>query len=330
VLHRLYQVGDKVVSISHSGGIAPETLGTVRHGQVAAGDMVGVEWPGFAAGHDLGGSLKGSKDNSGWYVASATLKLTEEAFNPQFPVGTRVRLTTTHDAAKGGKVGTVAFIKSDVSYQPYGVSFDNWKGGHGLRTGDFVLPKGKELTGHWVPEGKLELVVSKPRVPKLGDKVTITKDFDAAKLAMTGTVVLVPKGFGSQSYGLKLKELDGRNGGHTLGGALVTSDGQWVPKENFQVTKRAYVRKPKAPKPVAPVPEAPKPKPTWDVDLPRTKSVGVRLLKETKLQDGKAIAAGSYWGQAVLVSMRPTILVSFGYGQVLVFEASDERIVVTP
>jgi hypothetical protein len=319
-----FNTGDQVELTAHYDRLLPGTKGTVKGRQPASDRLVPVQFPGFKGGHNLGGLIPdGDLMDEGYFVPAGLLKVVNIAFR----VGDKVTLMADHDAATKGLKGTVVFIKDDPSYQPYGVRFNGWKGGHELNvlTGSFRL-EGKHVhQGHWVPGYKLVLTPKVNKEPKVDDKVVITKEWDSAKPGMLGTIVVpLDKSPSGTSYGLRIPALGTM--GHSLDGALLFPDrtiGQWVPATHFKRQKRNYVRKPKAV--VVPVPAKTDPL----ADLPRGKSVTVKLRAKTTTQDAaKSINPGTYYGQAFLVSGRRTILVSFGAGEVLIFESSDPRIEV--
>ena len=101
-------------------------------------------------GHDLSGRVKNS---SGWWLVAANLE--PVAPGTVFKVGDYVEVTERHDAATPRLKGFVYHIQSHASFQPYGVRFPGWKGGHSLMG---RLKGVREQTGHWIPADKLRLI----------------------------------------------------------------------------------------------------------------------------------------------------------------------------
>ncbi len=66
---------------------------------------------------------------------------------------------------------------------------------------------------------------------KVGDRVKVTKDYDAAETGMIGTIVSIPK-FGHPGI-----EFDEFMEGHDCSGASKSSHGQWVPVSHLETTK---------------------------------------------------------------------------------------------
>lgn len=230
----------------------------------------------------------------------------------------KVKVTHAMDSVHVGMVGTVLLPGKDRGAWS-GVQFKGFDRGHSLDLG--VLPNGSK-DGYYVPDSYLELL---PRL-KVGDWVKVLERHDAAKPGMVGRIVFDPStGLSDQPYSV---QFPGWKDGHDLQiGAedevvLVgeeSVEGQFIPGAKLEKVRKPYTRKPKALVSDTLTPQL--------KELPDTKHIGlVRTLKQIKTQDGKSIPAGEYFAQAVKVSGRPMVLISFGYGSVLILEQNDKRL----
>lgn len=225
-------------------------------------------------------------------------------------------LVKRFDRLAEGTKGTV-LVPADSPTEWVGCQFHGFVHGHELAG---YLPDGSS-EGYWVPREYLKATTKRgPRVPKVGAFIKMTRDFDNALKGMVGQLVVLAD-TDSVLDGAKFDKL---YKGHSLSGALRGEDvvkGQWVKRDSYKL-----IRKPSAPKPPVVIPKAGHPK--LPEGLVQGKGVQVRTLEPIKTQGGESIMAGTWYGQAVLVSGRPTVLVSFGYGKVLILEADDRRIEV--
>jgi len=332
----VFSKNQKVVLAVKFDGLKVGRKGTVLVGQTHADDWVGCKFPRFTHGHDLIDGVPAGSREAYWVPAD---KLALKA--PYVPkVGDWVRMTEKHDAAEKGMVGIIRHIRTELeSYQPLSVQFPGWTGGHDLYSDSFVkLEHPYNQEGQFVPTGKVEKVrkpykkraakvaepETTPYIPKVGDHIEMTGDYCEAPKGFIGTIVAMPRGL-SLNYGVRFP---GMTKGHNLGGLLGwgTSEGHWVPASSFIVDHKA----PEAPK----APKAPAPKPTKtvlmsikDVSEPQgSVRFDVRLKEGVSTQDGYHVGPGEYLAQAVLVSGRPTVCISFGKGRVLIFEVDDKRL----
>ena len=159
-----------------------------------------------------------------------------------FKIGDRVVVKGAH--VFEGRTGTVVLLpddKGDTFYirNGFGIEFDE---PHVLSHS--CRGKTKKNCGAWVMPEDLKLIKSEKKVKerklfKIGDKVRVIKDYDAAKEGMKGIIValLGNNGAGRSHYEKDYYAVDfGKNfGGHTCGGNVPNGNGQWVAPECLEL-----------------------------------------------------------------------------------------------
>lgn len=311
----------KVIATESMLPVRKGMTGEVRAEATSPDSWIGVKWDGLRDGHSLGGELDGPDVESGYYVPARMLS--DLHANP-YKVGQWLKVTADHDSARKGMVGILRQIRKS-SFQPLAIEFPGWTEGHDLHidSGDVKLTGEASHSGHYLPYDKV-VKVSRPkgqrstRKPKVGSYVRVTRDYDEAKAGMTGTVITVPEP-GAYLYGLKLNEL---TRGHNLSGALGYGaiDGQWVAPDHFVVTN-----KPRKAKASSEAPTSLKGI-TLPEDMGYAKLFDVRLTEAVTTQDGYKVNPGIWTAQAFHGASRDMVIVSFGKGKVLIFEADDKRL----
>lgn len=333
----MFSKNQKVVVVESFDKLKVGRKGTVLVGQTYHDDWVGCKFPSFTHGHDLIDGVPAGSREAYWVPAS---KLALKA--PYVPkVGDWVRMTERHDAAEKGMVGIIRHIRPESeTHQGLSVQFPGWTGGHDLYicSDSFKLERPCNQEGQFVPASKVEKArkpykkraakvaepETTPYIPKVGDHIEMTGDYCEALKGFSGTIIQMPSG-SSKNYAVRFP---GMSKGHACGGLLPyeSTEGHWVPASSFKVDRKA----PEAPK--APKVEAPKPTQTVlmaikaEGELKESVRFDVRLKVGVTTQDGYSVGPGMYLAQAVLISGRPTVCISFGKGRVLIFEADDERL----
>jgi len=151
-------------------------------------------------------------------------------------------------------------------------------------------------------------------MPRLGTRVKVIKEYDAAKVGMVGTIARKPYSRTSLSWGVRFDKLTHALGGHSLTGALVGDEsgmGQWVPLTNLALLGKEN----KA--------DAPKAKPYVDTLEPGTVKVHYATTKPLPLTSGRTVpTSGSFYGWLTTVIdgsvRRQYIMAPFGTEWMLV------------
>jgi hypothetical protein len=161
-----------------------------------------------------------------------------------------------------------------------------------------------------------------PGVFVVGDKVVVTKEYDAAKVGMVGQVIYL----GSE-VGISFPTLTVTKGGHNLGGRLSglpkAGTGQWVPSSHLDHAKAKS-----EPEPVV----APKKSYALALGPGNTVKVLWDLVKDTELPFGgrKIDSAEGYYGWLTVVQdgsiTRRVLNAPFADNTWMSFQASDARI----